>query len=145
LIRTELLKQIGGMDATIWGADDWDLWFRIAKVSKIVMLDRLALYYRLHPGNASKQTERLLAACCVTIERHLPNVPRPRRGGLRFGFQRTVYEGLGAVVTRNARRQARAGDVFGALRTLRGLLPLWRGLLFNRPIRSSFFRHARWG
>lgn len=142
LIRADLLKRIGGMDATIWGADDWDLWFRIAKASKIVMLDRLALFYRLHPGNASKQTERLLAACCVTIERHLPDVPRARRAALRFGFQRTVYEGLGAVLTRKARSQARDGDVIGALKTLKGLLPLWRGLALNRPIRSSFLRHA---
>jgi glycosyltransferase involved in cell wall biosynthesis len=145
LIRADLLKRIGGMDSTIWGADDWDLWFRIAKASRIVMLDRLALYYRLHPGNASKQTERLLSACCVTIERHLPDVPRARRAALRFGFQRTVYEGLGAVLTRKARSQARDGDVIGAVKTLKGLLPLWRGLALNTPIRSSFLRHAWWG
>ena len=145
LIRADLLKRIGGMDATIWGADDWDLWFRIAKASRIVMLDHLALYYRLHPGNASKQTERLLAACCVAIERHLPDVPRARRAELRFGFQRTVYEGLGGVLTRRARAQARRGDVVGALKTLKGLLPLWRGLAFDGPIRSSFLRHAWWG
>ena len=145
LIRADLLKRIGGMDATIWGADDWDLWFRIAKTSRIVMLDRPALYYRLHPGNASKQTERLLAACCVTIERHLKDVPADRRRDLRFGFQRTVYRGFGAVLAGRARRQARTGNAVSAFKSLRALLPLWRGLLFDREVRSAFLTHLRWG
>jgi glycosyltransferase involved in cell wall biosynthesis len=145
LIRADLLKRLGGMNSAIWGADDWDLWFRIAKVARIVMLDHLALYYRLHAGNASKQTERLLAACCVTIERHLRDVPAVRRNQLRYGFQRTVYNGLGAVLTRRARQQARQGNVVGALRILKGLIPLWRGLIFDGEIRWNFVRHARWG
>jgi len=142
LIRSDLLKRLGGMSMSIWGADDWDLWFRIAKASKIVMLDRLALYYRLHPGNASKQTGRLLRACCDTIEKHLRDVPGPSRSRLRFENQRTLYEGLGSVLIREARQQLRSGDLRAATRSLRDVSSLWRGILLDRRIRRAFLRHV---
>ena len=74
LIRAHVLHEIGGLNTSIWGADDWDLWFRIIKRNKIVMLERLALFYRLHSGNASKQIARLLMNSCMTIDLHLKDV-----------------------------------------------------------------------
>jgi glycosyltransferase involved in cell wall biosynthesis len=145
LIRARLLKELGGMNAAIWGADDWDLWFRVAKVARIMMLDRLALYYRIHKDNASKQTARLLAASCATLETHLRNVEKSKRRQFRFGFHRTAYLGLGGSLTRAARDCARHGDVLGAVKALKGLLPLWRGLLFDPEVRINFIRDVRWG
>jgi glycosyltransferase involved in cell wall biosynthesis len=142
LIRAELLKRLGGMSTSIWGADDWDLWFRIAKVSKIVMLDRLALYYRLHPANASKQTARLLRACCETVEMHLREVPSTSRNRLRFNCQRTLYDGLGSVLIRAARQQLRAGDLRAAIRSIKDASLLWRGIILDRQIRRAFLRHV---
>jgi len=142
LIRADLLKRLGGMSAEIWGADDWDLWFRIAKISRIVMLNRVALYYRLHPGNASKQASRLLSACCQTIETHLRDIPLQDRSRLRLAFQRTVYNGLGVPVVRSAREQLRRGQFITAARSISALSALWRGLLFDPRIRSAFVRHV---
>lgn len=145
LIRTALLQELGGMNASIWGADDWDLWFRIAKVREIVMLDRLALYYRIHPGNASKQTARLIAACRATADLHLRDVEESRRHILRSKFQRNVYSGLGSALTRSAGRRLRSGKVLGAMQSLKGLLPLWPGILFDRDTRSAFVEDLRDG
>jgi len=140
LIRSDLLKRVGGMNPTIWGADDWDLWFRIAKVSRIVMLDRLSLYYRLHPGNASKQTARLLKAACETLETHLRAMPPRDRRRLRFDCHRTLYAGFGSVLVNAAKGQLRRGDFGAALKSVRDLLPLWSGIALDRRIRVSFLR-----
>jgi glycosyltransferase involved in cell wall biosynthesis len=140
LIRSDLLRRVGGMNPTIWGADDWDLWFRIAKVSRIVMLDRLSLYYRLHPGNASKQTARLLKASCETLETHLREMPSHDRRRLRFSCHRTLYAGFGSVLVRAAKGQLRRGDFEAAMKSMKELLPLWSGILLDQRIRTSFLR-----
>jgi glycosyltransferase involved in cell wall biosynthesis len=142
LIRADLLRELGGMRAEIWGADDWDLWFRIAKISRIVMLNRLALYYRLHPGNASKQTARLLSACCQTFEMHLADIPAHDRSRLRLAFTRTMYDGLGAPIVRSVREQLRRGKLITATRSISALSALWRGILFDPRIRAEFVKNV---
>jgi hypothetical protein len=128
------------MNTAVWGADDWDLWFRIARASTIVMLDRLSLFYRDHPANASKQTGRLMKACCETIEMHLREVPDAKRSSLRTAFHRTVYSGLGSPLTHEARDHLRRGEFRGALQSMKEILPIWRGVVFDAPVRSAFLR-----
>lgn len=145
LIRADLLNDLGGMNAAIWGADDWDLWFRIAKRSTIVMKDEIALYYRLHANNASKQTARLLRACCDTIELHLRSMDGSVRTQLRRNSQRTIYNGLGSPLVSAARSEVRRGRFFTAMRTLGGVLPLRRGILFDSSVRRAFLRDVVYG
>jgi hypothetical protein len=140
LIRATVLREVGGLNSRIWGADDWDLWFRIAKHSTIVMRDEIALYYRLHPQNASKQTARLLRACCETIELHLRALEKHRRNALRRHSQRTIYNGLGSHLVSAARDEVRRGRLIAAMRTLRGVSPLRRGILFDSRVRNAFLR-----
>lgn len=138
LIRGEVLHQVGGMNPEIWGADDWDLWFRIAKAGKMAMENRLALHYRLHPNNASRQTARLLRACCETIDGHLESLPRELRKSLRYPAYRNIYAGLGTWLAGGARDLARRGRLVEAARSLRGLMPLRNGLVFDRELRARF-------
>jgi glycosyltransferase involved in cell wall biosynthesis len=140
LIRAALLNDVGGLNATIWGADDWDLWFRIAKRSTIVMRDEVALYYRLHARNASKQTARLLRACCETIELHLHTLDKRTRNALRRASHRTIYEGLGCHLVSAARNDVLRGRLLAAVQTLRGVSPLRRGILFDSRVRRAFLR-----
>ena len=145
LIRTTLLKEIGGLNSTIWGADDWDLWFRIARRSTIVMHDETALYYRVHAHNASRQTARLLRACCDTIELHLRSLDKRARIPLRRDSQRNIYNGLGCHIVSAARDEVRRGRFLAALRTLRGVSPLRHGILFDRSVRRAFLRDVVYG
>ena len=140
LIRKTLLEEVGGLNATIWGADDWDLWFRIAKRSTIVMRDEIALYYRLHAHNASRQTARLLRACCDTIELHLRTFDKRTRNALRRDSHRNIYAGLGCHLVSAARDEVRRGRLISAMRTLRGVSPLGRGILFDHSVRRAFLR-----
>jgi glycosyltransferase involved in cell wall biosynthesis len=140
LIRASILKEIGGLNTAIWGADDWDLWFRIARRSTIVMHDEIALYYRLHDGNASKQTARLLRACCETIELHLRTIDGRARKALRRSSYRSIYAGLGCHIVSDARTAVRRGQFRTAVSTLRGVSPLRDMILFDSRVRRAFLR-----
>ena len=143
LIRADLLNALEGMNAKIWGADDWDLWFRVVKRARIVMLDRLALYYRIHAGNASKQIARLLNACCETIDQHLADLSPGDRDQLRAESQRTIYNGLGSMLVASAKDQLRRGKALAALRLLGGLRPLARSIFSDSAVRSAFLSDVR--
>ena len=145
LIRADVLRRVGGLDSAIWGADDWDLWFRVAREFQIVMVDRVALYYRFHPSNASKQTARLLDGCCQTIERHLESIAPSKRSELRTRSQRTIYSGLGSKLVSAARRDLKRGRVIDSMKELAGLLPLRQGILFDAQVRSRFLRDFVYG
>jgi glycosyltransferase involved in cell wall biosynthesis len=143
LIRADVLRAVGGLSSSIWGADDWDLWFRIAKRSRIAMVDRLALYYRHHAQNASKQTGRMIAACCDTIDRHLPDAPARTRAIIRYEAHSIVYSTYGTLLTRDARARVRNHDFIGAARSLWGLRPLAYSLLRESSLRHSFLADVR--
>ena len=140
LIRADVLKQVGSLNTKVWGADDWDLWFRIAKVSKTVMLDRLALFYRLHPNNASKQAGRLLRGACQTVTIHLKDVDKRRQGEIRRLSHRNLYGGLGIPLVKTAKEQLRAGRFLQAAKTLYGLWPLRKSILCDERLRPQFFK-----
>lgn len=55
LIRTRALLAAGGFDATLAGADDWDLYLKLADLGPFAYEHRLALRYRVHRGNQSKR------------------------------------------------------------------------------------------
>jgi glycosyltransferase involved in cell wall biosynthesis len=145
LIRASLLRELGGLNSAIWGADDYDLWFRIARRSTIVMRDEIALYYRVHPNNASKQMARLLHASCQTIELHLQAIDKRARKELRRNAHRTFYNGLGCYLVSAARDEARRGRFIAAAKTLRGVLPLRNDILFDTTIRRSFVNDVVYG
>lgn len=71
LIRASALSRIGGLDETIWGADDWDLYIRLAALGRIEFRYRLALRYRKHAGNASQNAIRMYLSQCRVFRKHM--------------------------------------------------------------------------
>lgn len=98
LIRTARLREIGGLNENLWGTDDYDLWFRLAKRGKIAVRPQLSLYYRRHSGNASNNTFKMFVNCIKTVEIQLEQVPSSKRAWLSRGIYRCLYMN----VTRNA-------------------------------------------
>jgi glycosyltransferase involved in cell wall biosynthesis len=59
MARREIFQQANGFDESIPAAEDWDLWLRLAENGLETRgITEPMLRYRLHPGNASKQTIR---------------------------------------------------------------------------------------
>lgn len=70
LIRAGAIRDAGGFDASVAGADDWDLYLKLAERGPFVYADRLALNYRVHAGNQSKQAWTLFRNACRVHRRH---------------------------------------------------------------------------
>ncbi len=83
LIRRSAFEAVGGFAEDVWGADDWDLWFRIIHQGEIVRIGDHVLRYRLHDSNASKNAPRLYAECVRVIDRQLMNLPAKDRVRMR--------------------------------------------------------------
>lgn len=75
LIRRDHLLALHGFDETIWGADDWDLYIRLAKRGEVLYDNRPALYYRVHARNASGNALRLARGHLAVVRKHLGRHP----------------------------------------------------------------------
>ena len=95
LIRTQVLREIGGFNTSLWGADDMDLWFRIALRAKMVALRQTALRYRIHEQNASRDVIRMHVNLCRMIHSHLRLVPAESRDAIRKNYYLWLYNYLG--------------------------------------------------
>jgi glycosyltransferase involved in cell wall biosynthesis len=76
LIRRSALHTVGGFDASVLGADDWDLYLRLAEVGPFVYAHRHALSYRAHADNFSKRAWLLFRHTWRVHTRHAGHVPR---------------------------------------------------------------------
>ncbi len=77
LICTGALREVGGFDEQVSGADDWDLYLKLADLGPFVYEHRLALQYRSHRGNQSRHAWTLFRHACRVQERHAGAWPKP--------------------------------------------------------------------
>lgn len=77
VIRTAAIRVVGGFDAALAGADDGDLYLKLAGRGPFVYTGHLALRYRVHAGNQSKQAWRLFRRACRGQVRHAGRWPHP--------------------------------------------------------------------
>lgn len=141
LFRATCLREIGGFDPCLWGSDDYDLYLRVARVSPIVLVDRLALWYRLHESNASKQAGRLLHNVTKCLNSHLRQETLFASLKHRFRGASFVYGCIARNVIKSSARgrkpRLRAGLVVAK--------SMWQWLLCNPRVGLWFFREALWG
>jgi glycosyltransferase involved in cell wall biosynthesis len=52
-VRRDVFELVGGFDATLTQAEDYDLALKVAKISKAAAVQEPCCYYRIHAGNAS--------------------------------------------------------------------------------------------
>ena len=98
LIRRDVLTDVGGFDTAFWGADDMDLWFRLALRGKLVARTRLALHYRVHEGNLSRDVIKMYTNLFRMVRRHIKMVDRTDRTRLAAQYYRWLYAYVGERV-----------------------------------------------
>lgn len=95
MIRKECLINLGGLDENIWGADDLDLWMRLASLGPFFRLHLPALQYRIHDSNASNASDRMLLNVDKVLKKHLVGLcEADRRTYCRISY-RWLFEYLG--------------------------------------------------
>ena len=70
IVRTEVLKRIGGFDEDLTHVPDWDLWLRLARHGAAACVEEPLVGYRIHAGNASFRTAEMLAELGLLERRH---------------------------------------------------------------------------
>jgi len=130
LIRRTFISKRHGFDETIWGADDLDLWLSLARSTRIMIVSRLALYYRLHESNASHNSLAMCLNIQRSLQKHLRLADARARTGLRVKATRWLFGYVGGIAIREwkARVQRRqwsnSGKYIKAIGwMLRGALP----------------------
>lgn len=76
LIRTRLLREVGGFDPDLVPCDDWDVWIKLARQCEFVgIAETLAVYVR-HSDQQSSQEPVMVEASRKVLLRHLKSNPR---------------------------------------------------------------------
>jgi glycosyltransferase involved in cell wall biosynthesis len=147
LMRLKAFGDAGGFDTEIWGCDDWDLWLRLADVGEFIYQDRLALRYRNHAANASKNVSRMYRNARKVQRKHLGRWPsagnvKAWRASSRFIRQFSYNDALRAAST-----AAEAGHAAKAIRlwALAVRVKPWGILGATRRVGKAMMRRAKNG
>jgi glycosyltransferase involved in cell wall biosynthesis len=79
VLRRELLIRTGGFDARFDDWEDWDLFWRIARLAGVVEAPQCLVYHREHSGNTPPDYRQWLEVC----RRHLELIAGERAAGAR--------------------------------------------------------------
>jgi glycosyltransferase involved in cell wall biosynthesis len=139
MIRTEALAQVGGYRAAFEGAEDADLWLRLAERFALANLPDVVLAKSVHPGQVSTRrmeegiVRRLAAEASARLRRATGQDPLRRDEAItsetlrRLGVnEQEVREELLDGYRTYLRGFHKAGDFEGAIRLFREVRMPWR-------------------
>jgi glycosyltransferase involved in cell wall biosynthesis len=101
LICANLFREVGGFDPDLSGVEDYDFWFRVLRHSRIDLVPRLALLYRLHASSFSRDADRMFARSLIVSRRHLSMASPALQSELFEAFYRQIYNYAGHRLTRD--------------------------------------------
>lgn len=131
LIRTSDLRAIGGLDETISGAEDWDLWLRLADRGSFDYVDHCTLKYRLHDKNASRDSRYMFRALTRVLHKHLGTSPLSAQWRAWLECRRFIGRLTATPELAKAREARASGHVFKSVRHLA------RAVRYDPPLLGS--------
>lgn len=140
MIRARELHAIGGFDETIKGADDWDLWLRLADCGAFVYDDRCTLHYRYHANNASRNTAQMFRTQMQVLKKHLGRTPLNVRWRAWLRCRRFIGRGGASPELLQAQAARTAGRRFAVIRHLARAVRYDPPLLGSRRVWSLLTR-----
>lgn len=78
LMRRAAWEEVGGFDPEVDGAEDWDLWLRLARTGRILKLAAPVVMYRDLPTGYSKDVWRVYRTMWRMLEKHRDSAPMGR-------------------------------------------------------------------
>lgn len=91
-------------DITLWGVDDLDYWVELAAHGPFKSVGRLALIYRLHDSNASKDKIRMLNNCEKFLEKRSSMLSQEQLLRCRLTGSEWLFKYLGRRIIWDLRR-----------------------------------------
>jgi len=100
VVRKRLFDQVGGFDASLRTTQDYDLWLRLARISRFKCLDVPTVKWRMHGSNKHKDRVQKLEDRVRILTRcgnldHLSFVGRRRRMAKLYYEYAEDFEGMG--------------------------------------------------
>jgi glycosyltransferase involved in cell wall biosynthesis len=120
IVAAELLDLVGPFDERLRRTPDWDMWLRLAHVGLPASVHRPLVAICLHPGNASRDMDRLFLELEVIGARHGISVDRAAHH--RWAAWYALLDGRRAGALRSYGRAVMAGDVRSLVRGAVGVL-----------------------
>jgi glycosyltransferase involved in cell wall biosynthesis len=71
MVKSDVLKDIGGFDTQLFGPEDWDLWIKVSQKGNIGYINQNLALYREHDGGISKSKARQLEEEYKVLLRHV--------------------------------------------------------------------------
>lgn len=62
MVKTKILKSVGGYSENFNAQDGWDLWYKVHKKIKFSNTESVIFYYRQHEDSLSKNTKKIIEA-----------------------------------------------------------------------------------
>lgn len=134
LMQRSLLAEIGGFDAGLRIGEDYDLWLRASRVTRIERVARPLALYRQHPGNITRSAPRanykgrVVQGALTRWGYAGPDGRRMDEGAVRRMLAKTWSDFAAAQLAAGERAAARA-SLREALRQHAAHVPGWKLLL----------------
>lgn len=122
VVRREVFDEVGYFDEELNGADDWDMWSRIAARYRFAYLPEALAFTRLHPANTSTDVERMRADSLRVMEKLYADPEMVRGIGprelekLRRKGRARLHAYCATWLIRTGRTRAASADLWRAFR-----------------------------
>lgn len=118
LIRSSVLKEIGGFDESLY-MEDWDMWLRISNKYKIAFSNEFVAFYRSHETNISSKVNLMEKCKIQTIEKwsSVNNYP--------LVYKRQILKSFNELAGK---------DKINAIQFIKNAIPFWYNLQFYRGL-----------
>ncbi len=93
LLRTSMLREIGGFDEKVPSAQDWDVWLRMSQRYKVAFVDKPLVRYYSHSGEQiTNSIEKKLLGWSMVEEKHREYLCSHRKArGVRLLRKSVIY------------------------------------------------------
>jgi glycosyltransferase involved in cell wall biosynthesis len=120
VVRADTLARAGAFDTELRNNEDWDLWIRLARLGPPAWVCRPLVALRVHPGNASRNMDRMLQELDVIERRH--RIPVDWAAHYRWAAWSSLQAGRQRAALRYYAHAVRVGDLTSIARAVATLV-----------------------
>jgi glycosyltransferase involved in cell wall biosynthesis len=110
LIRRQALTEVGNFDKEVAGAEDWDMWFRLAAHYHFVAVPSPQILYRVYTTSMSSNTSKMEAASLRVLERAYKQAPKSlqvfKKQSFAYLYKYLIFKSLQGSPRRQRSREA---------------------------------------